>query len=170
MVLLNESAPPFDFDCLRTPTEHLGSAARVLGAPGSVGSVAACAELCAATAYRGLPCRAFTWYSDAAPVRFRRGCYGRTDVAGASVAALEREVAGATSAALADQPDCASDAQCELNGRCVAGACAWPRQPLAKPDANGRRACSSAACASSLPGAPASMRSRAGCSTHFART
>ena len=71
-VLRNASAPPFDFDCLRNASSHLGSAVRVLAPPGAARTAKACAKLCAGAAYRGLPCRAYTWFSSAAAGACRR--------------------------------------------------------------------------------------------------
>ena len=134
-------AHPLSFDCLNTSSANSASVKRLLS-PAS--SAAACSAACAAYTYRGLPCRQWTFFSPAFPLEaFRSACYGRiaedstsningtppttattaaTTTTATATATTPTPTPGATSGSLG-LPDCSSDDECELNGRCTGHVC-----------------------------------------------
>ena len=116
--IVHNTTTRLDFDCLRNATSSSASV-KALGAMAS-------ADACARYTYRGLPCRAWTYFAPGyARPQFGGRCFGRVDDGGTTAATGATPDAGATSGALA-LPACSADAHCEFNGACdlARGACA----------------------------------------------
>ena len=111
-VVQHPTQPPVDFDCLRNAS---ASSASVKLLAGAASSAADCQALCQKFAYRGLPCRSYTYFElGHRRAAFAGQCFGRVD------AVLPSSIdAGATSGVIRRQ-HCSTDEQCELNGRCLA--------------------------------------------------
>ena len=112
------------------PTNSTTQAKFLGGADGEFASADECAVACAAFTYRGVfPCRSWTWFhADYGNTTKARGwaglCYARIDDAWAGGGGARVADGAVTSGLRRDVPDCFTNMQCELNGRCIDGVCA----------------------------------------------